>query len=336
MIRAKVRVGSRILFDLTNQALLRETQFIGGTKGSHVVLDHPELLAATRGEMIYFANNDGRICIFYPFFGRVIAGATDIPVVDPDAAVCDDTEVDYILDSIRQVLPAIRPDSSHVVFRFCGVRPLPHSDAATPGQVSRDFSYPVVPAGGGIDFPVYSLVGGKWTTFRALAERVADQLLRELGLQRQSDTKELPIGGGRGFPAGPAEQERWVHDSHHRTGLPRDRLRTLLERYGAGAGSVIEFSDRAADPDLERTKAYTQREIEFLASREKVVHLDDLVLRRTILGMTGQVDGRPALRELAAVVGAILGWGPQVGLADGLERTLAYFRERMDLVEAAG
>ena len=117
--------------DFTNRALGAQTQYIGGTKGSHIVLDHPELLAATRGQMLYFANADGRICIFYPFYGKVIAGSTDIPVSDPETALCDEGEVDYILESMRRVFPAIDVDRSHIVYRFCGVRPLPRSDSTT-------------------------------------------------------------------------------------------------------------------------------------------------------------------------------------------------------------
>jgi glycerol-3-phosphate dehydrogenase len=162
--------------DFTNRGLGRESRFIGGTKGSHIVLDHPELVKATGEGMIYFVNRDGRICIFYAVEDRVIAGATDIPEEDPEA-VCDEAEVDYILEAMRLAFPSIRVDRSHVVFRFCGVRPLPRSDALTPGQISRDHSYPVLPPGNGIDFPIYSLVGGKWTTFRALAEQVANEIL---------------------------------------------------------------------------------------------------------------------------------------------------------------
>jgi len=305
--------------DFTNRAMGRETQFIGGTKGSHVVLDHPELLAASGGGMIYFANSDGRICIFYSFFGRVIAGATDIPVADPDGAVCDEAEVDYILDSIRQVLPAIRVDRSHVVFRFCGVRPLPRSGAASPGQVTRDYSYPVVPAGGGIEFPVFSLVGGKWTTFRALAERVTDELLLELGRSRQCDTTKLAIGGGNDFPVGQEEEARWIEDLQAKTGLRHQRLLTLLERYGTRAKRVTEFLRRAPDRDLEYAGGYSQREIEFLATHEKVVHLEDLVLRRTILGLLGQVDEH-MLGELASVLGGVLGW-TEDRRAEEVERT---------------
>ena len=194
--------------DRTNSDLRRESRFIGGTKGSHVVLDHSRLHEATRGEMIYFANRDGRICIFYPFYGKVIAGATDIPPDDPEA-VCDEGEVSYLLESIRQVFPSIAVDRSHVVFRFCGVRPLPRSHALTPGQISRDHSFPVLPPGDGIEFPVYSLVGGKWTTFRAFAEQVADEILRALGRRRLCGSAELPIGGGKGYPLTGDELETW-------------------------------------------------------------------------------------------------------------------------------
>ena len=124
--------------DFTNRTLERQTQYIGGTKGSHLVLEHRELLAATQGQMLYFANADGRICIFYPFYGKVIAGSTDIPVSDPETAFCEEDEVDYILESIHQVFPAIHVDRSNIVYRFCGVRPLPRSDSSTPGEISRD------------------------------------------------------------------------------------------------------------------------------------------------------------------------------------------------------
>jgi len=95
------------------------------------VLDHPELVAATGDEMIYFVNRDGRICIFYAVGGKIIAGATDVPTENPEA-VCDEAEVNYILEAMRLAFPTIRVDRSHVVFRFCGVRPLPRSDALTP------------------------------------------------------------------------------------------------------------------------------------------------------------------------------------------------------------
>ncbi len=293
--------------DFTNRGLGRESRFIGGTKGSHIVLDHPELVKATGDGMIYFVNRDGRICIFYAVQGKIVAGATDIPVEDPES-ICDEAEVDYILDAMRLAFPSIRVDRSHVVFRFCGVRPLPRSDAFTPGQISRDHSYPVLAPGNGIDFPIYSLVGGKWTTFRALAEQVSSEILRALGRPRVRSSADLPIGGGKGYPRMPEG-----------AGLSQERLATLLERYGTGADRVAAYLQAGPDAPLARHAGYSRREIEFMALYERVMHLDDVVLRRTLMGLLGEVN-RPLLEELAAIVSPALGWSRQDAAAE-VERT---------------
>jgi glycerol-3-phosphate dehydrogenase len=303
--------------DGVNRDIGRPSHFIGGTKGSHIVLDHPELVRATGDDMIYFVNRDGRICIFYAVQGRIVAGATDIPSTGPDAA-CDDSEVDYILHAMQQAFPAIRVDRSHVVFRFCGVRPLPRSNALTPGQISRDHSFPVLPPGNGIDFPIYSLVGGKWTTFRALAEQVTDQLLRVLGRPRLRSSADLPIGGGKGYPRMPQV-----------AGLSQTRLLTLTERYGTGADRVAAYlvagdadvqsgnanTQSGVDSPLASLPRYSRREIEFIARNERVLHLDDILLRRTLIGLLGEAT-RPVILELAAIVAPVLHWPPQTAAAE--------------------
>ena len=250
-IKPKIVINaSGAWIDLTNHTLRRETQYIGGTKGSHIVIDHPELLHATQGQMLYFENRDGRICIFYPVYGKVIAGSTDIPFVDPDRAICDDDEVDYILESIRRVFPAIRVNRSHIVYRFCGVRPLPRSNASTPGEISRDHICAILPAGNGNKFPVYSLIGGKWTTFRAFGEQVADQILHDLGRPRLQNSANLPIGGGRNFPPNAAEKREWLASLKEKHGLPMERVEILLDRYGTRAMDVAEFIAMRPDEPL--------------------------------------------------------------------------------------
>jgi len=307
--------------DFTNRGLGRESRFIGGTKGSHIVLDHPELVEATRDEMIYFVNRDGRICIFYAVHGKIIAGATDIPAEDPEA-VCDEAEVDYILEAMRLAFPSIRVDRSHVVFRFSGVRPLPRSDALTPGQISRDHSFPVLAPGKGIDFPIYSLVGGKWTTFRALAEQVCSEILGVLGRPRVRSSADLPIGGGKSYPRMPED-----------TGLPQQRLATLLDRYGTGADRVTAYLQAGLDAPLAWHAGYSRREIEFMALDERVVHLDDLVLRRTLMGLLGEVS-RPLLEELATIVSPVLQWSQQ-GAAAEVERTIQLLEKVHGVMAAA-
>ncbi len=307
--------------DGVNQAIGRASQFIGGTKGSHIVLDHPELVAATGDDMIYFVNRDGRICIFYVVDGKVVAGATDIPTDDPDAA-CDEGEVDYLLKSMSQAFPSIKVDRSHVVFRFCGVRPLPRSNALTPGQISRDHSFPVLPAGNGIDFPIYSLVGGKWTTYRALGEQVADEILRVLGRPRVRSSADIPIGGGKGYPRLPEG-----------TGLPNARLLTLQERYGTIADRVTDYMKAGPDAPLASHAGYSRREIEFMALNERVVHLDDLIMRRTLIGILGELT-LPLLSELAAIVAQVQQWPKEKTVAE-IERTLQLFKKIHGVILAA-
>jgi glycerol-3-phosphate dehydrogenase len=315
--------------DFTNHGLGRESRFIGGTKGSHIVLDHPELVAATGDEMIYFVNRDGRICIFYAVGGKIIAGATDVPTENPEA-VCDEAEVNYILEAMRLAFPSIRVDRSRVVFRFCGVRPLPRSDALTPGQISRDHSFPVLAPGNGIDFPIYSLVGGKWTTFRALAEQVADEILRVLKRPRICDSADIPIGGGKGFPRMPENsglpRQRLAYAEPEHANLNQTmataqrRLATLVERYGTGADKVAAYLQAGPDAPLAGHGGYSRREIEFIARHERVVHLDDLILRRTLMGMLGEVS-LPLLEELAAIVSPVLERSQQDAVAE-VERTV--------------
>jgi glycerol-3-phosphate dehydrogenase len=313
-VRPKVVVNATgAWIDFTNREIGRESGFIGGTKGSHIVLDHPELAAATGDDMIYFVNRDARICIFYVVCGKVVAGATDIPTQDPDAA-CDEGEVDYLLESLRMAFPSIRVDRSHVVFRFCGVRPLPRSNALTPGQISRDHSFPVLAPGGGIDFPVYSLVGGKWTTFRALSEQVANEILRVLGRPRVRSSADRPIGGGKGYPRLPEG-----------TGLPQERLLALQERYGTGADRVAAYLQAGPDAPLACHAGYSRREIEYIALNERVVHLDDLIMRRTLMGLLGEVN-RALLEELAAVVASVLQWPAEKTTAE-IERTVQLFQK---------
>lgn len=293
--------------DFTNKAMERDTKMMGGTKGSHLVVDHPELHEATQGEMLYFVNEDGRICIFYPFYDKVIVGATDIPVGDPDSAICDAEETAYLIDSVNQVFPNIKLEKKHIVYTFCGVRPLPSSDSSTTGQISRDHSFPLIPPNESIHFGIYSLIGGKWTTYRAFAEQVSETILPLFDKRRTVKTEDIAIGGGRDFPKTDVDKIHWIDALHTETNIDRDRLTLLLDRYGTYAEKVAQFMAAEPDQPLQHQPEYTRREIQFIAQNERVLHIDDLILRRSIIGMLGETT-HDLLVELADILGAELGW----------------------------
>jgi glycerol-3-phosphate dehydrogenase len=294
--------------DLTNGALGSPSRLMGGTKGSHIVLDHPELFTATDGREIFFENSDGRIVLIQPIKGRVMIGTTDIDADPSEPALCTEEEVDYFFDLVAHVFPAIRLDRSQIVYRFAGIRPLPAHEDEQPGFVSRDYrivtgTVPTLP-----DSAVLSLVGGKWTTFRALGEQLSDAVLERLGIARTTSTVGLAIGGGKGFPTTADARKYWVEA--HRDGLPFARADQLLTRYGTRAADVIDWLGEQNDEPLENDSSYSHSELDYIARTESVVHLIDVVLRRTNHAFTGDVSV-DLLAELAEVVGDSLGWSEE-------------------------
>lgn len=292
--------------DLTNAALGDRTAYMGGTKGSHIVLDHPELLQATGGREMFFEHSDGRIVLIYPLNGRVLVGTTDLEHDMNEPAVCTEEEVDYFFDLISHVFPTIPVDRSQIVFRFSGVRPLPgHGDVAA-GFVSRDYRIEEASLPGAGRVPVLSLVGGKWTTFRAVAARLTDEVLARLGRGRVRSTKGLPIGGAVGFPRTQPEREEWVHQ--HLSDFGVERGTRMLHRYGTHALAVAA-SVRNDDEDAPLTSLprFTTGELRHIARSEHVVHLDDILLRRTNIGFRGEATAE-VVEEIADAIADVLGW----------------------------
>ncbi|MEL7236121.1 MAG: FAD-dependent oxidoreductase, partial [Chloroflexota bacterium] len=275
--------------DFANTDMSHETKFIGGTKGSHLVIDHPELHSTLGGHEIFFENDDGRIVLIFPLEDRVLAGTTDIRIDDPDRAVCTEEEIGYILSLINKVFPDLEIGRDDVVFTFSGVRPLPAQDTSTTGQISRDHSIRTVEAGNGTNYPVHALVGGKWTTFRAFGEQVADKVLGEIGVPRQVETDQMPIGGGANFPTEADERRKWVASVASQFSLPANRVDELLTRYGTYARRVAKFMAAGDDSAIDGLPGYSEREIIFVARNEKVFTLQDFVLRRSLLAMLGKL-----------------------------------------------
>lgn len=301
--------------DLTNQAMGAASAFMGGTKGSHIVLDHPELLEACQGREIFFEHTDGRIVLIYPMGDRVLVGTTDVDADMAEDAVCTDAEIDYFFDLIGHVFPDVAVDREQIVYTFSGVRPLPRHDATQPGFVSRDYRIerrgPAGSEGGAV---VLSLVGGKWTTFRALAEHLSNDVLAELGQERKVSTAKLAIGGGAGFPASEEGVQRWIK-AHMAAGRDAARTAGLLTRYGTRAEDVMAYLDAGTDRMLRSTRELSVRELEFMARNEQVGHLIDVLVRRTSLAFRGLVTGE-LLNEVADVLSSPLGWDADARTAE--------------------
>lgn len=288
--------------DATNASVGKPTTHMGGTKGSHIVLDHPALLEATGGNEIFFEHRDGRIVLIYPLGDRVLVGTTDIEADISRDAVCTDAEIDYFLDLVHHVFPALEVSRDAIVHTFSGVRPLPRHDGTQPGFVSRDYRIERSTLGDGV--PMLTLVGGKWTTFRALAEHLADDVLSESGQRRSVSTKDLAIGGGRGYPKDAASLGEWF--AARASLAERRRLEILLERHGTRADAVLEHCG-PNDAPLNATDELTVGELGYFVAQEQATRLIDIFIRRTSLAFRGLVT-REMLEETAGVLARYLAW----------------------------
>jgi glycerol-3-phosphate dehydrogenase len=304
-------------------------RFVSGTKGSHLILESKPLYEALSGHMLFFENSDGRVCIVFPYLGKVLAGATDIRVETADRVRCEPEERDYILDALRLVFPGIGLSDRDVVFSYSGIRPLPRSDQAFTGRISR--GHFVHRLDGPV--PQFCMVGGKWTTFRAFAEQTADVVLKELRRPRVFDTLGLAIGGGAGFPKDGGDLERELCRCH---GIDKERAAHLVDLYGTRAEEVLAFCrGRAGDEPLELGCSTTTAEIIFLIRNEFVAGLADILLRRTPLAIRGEVSAT-LIQRVADIAAAELGWTEQrarqeaEALMDELEQYHGVSRETLE------
>lgn len=305
--------------DFINQKVDGDTSFIGGTKGSHLIIDHRGLREAIGDHEFFFEYFDGRIVLIFPYREHVLLGTTDLRIHDPDQAKCTEEEIDYILGMVPRVFPNLNVTREHIIFQFSGVRPLPPAKGAT-GQISRDHSIEIVEEGDGNPAPILSLVGGKWTSYRALSEETTDEVLHRLDRSRRTNTEHIPIGGGREYPEAEEKQAAWIESLAEETGISKDRARILFERYGTRAEEIASYLAQGPDRPLEHHPDYTQREIAFLVEREMVTHLDDIPLRRTIMAWMGEVTP-DLLEELAEITAQQLGW-TQERKKEEIQRTL--------------
>lgn len=294
--------------DFINRRIDGQTGLIGGTKGAHLILDHPELRDALGDHEFFFEYFDGRIVLIYPYLDKVLLGTTDIRIEDPDQVEVTDEEIDYILGMVPHIFPGLEVARDQIIFQFTGVRPLPRAEGST-GQVSRDHSIEELQPGPDVPWPILNLVGGKWTSYRAFSEQVTDRTLELLGKQRIESTAVLPIGGGEDYPADDLAREAWIKDQAGATSTPLERMETLFERYGTRAAEIAAASG-AEDLPLTYAPEYSRDELTYLAEHEMITRLDDFFLRRSLTAWTGQVS--PSLIEEAAqVIGLALGWSDQ-------------------------
>lgn len=270
-------------------------------KGSHIVV--PKCFEHDHAYI--FQNPDKRIIFAIPYEGEfTLIGTTDVEVEgEPGAARIDADEIDYLCAQASRYFRApVRP--TDVVWTYAGVRPLLDDAAGDPSAVTRDY---LLEANTGAA-PLLSIWGGKITTFRKLAEDAADEIGRMLGERRAAWTERAHLPGGdlRGW-IGHARRpdldfERFVSELRRRSPwLPGPLARRLARAYGSRIDRLIGRAQSLADLGDEIAPGLHMAELDYLCREEWARRADDVLWRRSKLGLHFSADERA---RVAAVFGA--------------------------------
>jgi glycerol-3-phosphate dehydrogenase len=245
-------------------------------KGSHIVL--PRLYSH---RFAYLLQNDDRRVVFAIPFERdfTLVGTTDVEYVgDPGAVRIDPAEIDYLCAAAsRYFAQAIHPRD--VVWSYSGVRPLLDDESANPASVTRDYALDLDrhPA------PLLTVFGGKITTYRKLAESAVDVLARELGSPVPAWTARALLPGGD-LPHGDyARFLRSIKRSH--PWLPAALRHRYAHAYGTRISRILEGAGSLADLGEELLPRLYEREAEYLCRTELAQTAEDILWRRTRLGL---------------------------------------------------
>jgi glycerol-3-phosphate dehydrogenase len=290
--------------DFVNLGAGVNEKYIGGTKGSHLIIRNPELKKAIGESEFFFENKDGRIVLLLPFYDKVIVGTSDLPIDNPDDARCTIEEEDYFIKLILRVFPTIKVTNDQIVFRFSGVRPLEYMKAKTTGQISRDHSLKENIVNG---IPIFSLVGGKWTSFRAFSEQVTDTVLKALRKERKNSTATLPIRGGKNFPTTEIEKIDFIKKIGDIVKISDTYSNILFTRYGTKGLEIARFIQDHAGTQLKTIENWNTEEVSFIIKTEKPVHLEDIFLRRSPIAWMGDLSIE-LITELAGIMGKDHKW----------------------------
>ena len=245
------------------------------TKGVHVVAADRGLPAA----FLLLHPADGRVFFVIPWLGKTLIGTTDtLGEEAPDNLSVTPADVDYLLARPQPLLSAAAA-AGDLLGSFVGLRPLIRSSKDSPSAISREFRVFESPSG------LVSVAGGKYTTYRRMAEVITDTLARRLGHRRPGRTRHFPLDG--------APRERWrdfepaaIADLLSQ-GLPEATAWHLVHRYGRHAADVAAYAAR--EPALAQPVTPEEPDIlaEFAYQRDHEMALQpaDHLLRRTRLGL---------------------------------------------------
>jgi glycerol-3-phosphate dehydrogenase len=292
------------------------------SKGAHLVL--PLEVFPTRDALLIPKTDDGRVLFAVPWFDRLLIGTTEQEVTIHDELYLSKDDVAYLLHHINRYFKTmIRAEQ--IVSGFAGARPLVSAGSSRDTKkLARDHEVEVDARSG-----LISIMGGKWTTHRAMAEDTINAVQKSLGRAATPGvTLDQPLYGSAGYT--PEYWRSLMRDFK----LPEQTAKHLSQKFGTNAAKVLQLTqdDHALAAPIVAGFAPLLAEVAYCARNEMAITIEDVLVRRTGLQFYSWRAAISAAAPAAAILAKELGWS-----AD-FERSAAeeYTKKLSRLIQLAG
>ena len=314
----------RVARNLTNpsSAATSPRDQIRTTKGVHITCP-----PVTNRAVVVFSSVDGRLMFVIPWLNYSWIGTTDTDFTcDPATAHATSEDVDYMLRSVAEYFPSL--DTTRIYFSNAGVRALVKEEGSEP-SVSR--KHRVTDGAGSGAENLISVLGGKITGYRAIAEEVVDIVCAKLNVDAHCLTARNPLPGAR---------NELMPGDVSSAGLKDETIAHLFGLYGNRARDVIQLatSDERLREPLSTCAPDVAAQVVFAARNEQCSRLVDFLLRRTLLGFS-QDQGLSAAAAAASLLAQELAWTPartaaEISLYEEYISTTQAFRNNATSLES--
>jgi len=236
--------------------------------------------------------------------GRYLIGTTDrLFDKEPDAARCDLDEIAYLLTEVNILMPEANLTLDDVLYTYSGVRPLPYAPGVKEWKIPR--SHIVLDHATTGHPGLHSIVGGKLTTYRQLAEDSVDLAVKQLGKGLKK-----PVSKHQPFPGARTDDFKAFTDEFKRySGLPLDTAERLLALYGTRAAEIAALTKNspALAERFDPASPAIAAELIFAVDSEFAETLADVFSRRILLAYEPG-HGLQGVARAAQILGSHLGW----------------------------
>jgi glycerol-3-phosphate dehydrogenase len=266
------------------------------TKGIHLFTDK-----ICNNALVLFAKSDGRLFFVVPWLDYSLIGTTDTDYSgDLDNVHAEKSDVDYLVSELRNYFPDFKQSDIH--FTTAGLRPLVPSGKKSASNTSRAHKLVDHERQDGIKGFV-SILGGKNTAYRGIAEEAVDLVCKKLGVITACITAQTPL------PGAPALSENEIEKAAMESSLPVETISHLASIYGSRLNAVLSYAreDKQLGNPVSPGGRDILAQIKHAVLEEQAVSVSDFMMRRSFIGLRPD-QGLDAVDTVAREMGTLLGW----------------------------